>query len=179
MRILVVSDSHYFNDQLTKILDHYKNNVDLIIHCGDSSLDKDDSILNHILCVEGNHDHSQFPNYIIHNNILITHGHLYNIYNGYDELIQLCKDNHCHICFHGHTHIPSYQVIDNIHFINPGSTMINRGSYGFGSFSIVDILSNSLNIHFYRNDNFENCDYVLKEGLDLLEELKEFVTKNK
>ena len=42
MRILVVSDSHMYNDILEDITKKWKNKVDLLVHCGDSSLLPDD-----------------------------------------------------------------------------------------------------------------------------------------
>ena len=43
MRILVVSDSHMYNDILEDITKRWKNKVDLLVHCGDSSLRDFDS----------------------------------------------------------------------------------------------------------------------------------------
>ena len=175
MKILIVSDSHYYNEYLEKITNHFKDNVDLLIHCGDSSLNKDDPLLKDYITVIGNHDTQNFPDYYIYKNILVTHGHLYDIYLGYDKLIELCKKNNCQYCFHGHTHIPTYQIHDNIHFINPGSTMMNRGNYGFGSFSIVNIENNHLEVHFYNHETIEQCDYIIENGFELLNEIKETI----
>ena len=45
MRILVVSDSHMYNDILDDITKRWKNKVDLLVHCGDSSLLPNDPLL--------------------------------------------------------------------------------------------------------------------------------------
>lgn len=175
MKLLIISDTHLFNEHLNNITTRFKTRTDIQIHCGDSSLSQDNPLLKDYLCVKGNHDHSDFPQYIVKDNILITHGHLYNVYFGYSELINLCKINNCQFCFHGHTHIPTHQFIDGIHFINPGSTMINRGSYGFGTFAIADIINDKIEVHFYHHETFEQCDYILEESKDMLVEIKELI----
>ena len=38
MKMLVVSDSHMYNDILENITNKWKNKVDLLVHCGDGSL---------------------------------------------------------------------------------------------------------------------------------------------
>lgn len=172
MNILLVSDSHFYNDYLKKITDKYKEKVELMIHCGDSSLPLDDPLLKDYLCVKGNHDDADFPTYIIKDNICIMHGHLKSVYYGYDEMIEFCKQNHCKYCFHGHTHVPTHQIHEGIHFINPGSLMMNRGQYGFGTFAIVKIDNDDLEVHFYNHETFKQVDYILDEGLILLEEFK-------
>ncbi|MCI9093232.1 MAG: metallophosphoesterase family protein [Coprobacillus sp.] len=177
MKILVLSDSHCFNENLKRIITKYKNQIDIFIHCGDSSLPIHDPLLTSFnIVVKGNHDIDNFPHYIKYHNICITHGHLYNVYAGYDELIQLCKKLDCHICFHGHTHVPTYQIHHNIHFINPGSIMMNRGTYGYGTYAIITLTNHHLSVKFYNSENDSLCNQnILEEGLELLEEFKKYV----
>ena len=57
MKVLVVSDSHMYNDILADITKRWKNKVDLLVHCGDSSLLPDDDLLKDFdIVVHGNHD---------------------------------------------------------------------------------------------------------------------------
>ena len=51
MQLLIISDTHLQNDLLKKITDHYPN-MDYYIHCGDSSLEKNDSLLINILLLK-------------------------------------------------------------------------------------------------------------------------------
>lgn len=179
MKILVVSDSHLYNDHLIRILDLYQNSVDLMIHCGDSSLPIDDSIINRFdIVVKGNHDDADFPIFIKYQDICVTHGHYYHVYYGYDELITLCQEQNCHICFHGHTHVPTIQVYQDITFINSGSVMINRGSYGYGTYAIVNIIDKHLDIEYFNSETDEKVSQsILDEGLELLEEFKNITKK--
>ena len=57
MKMLVVSDSHMYNDILENITNKWKNKVDLLVHCGDSSLLPDNPLLkDYDIVVHGNHD---------------------------------------------------------------------------------------------------------------------------
>jgi len=175
MKLLVVSDSHFYNEYLKNVLKKHKNDVDILIHCGDSSLDIQNSLIQQFdYIVQGNHDSKQFPCFEIFQNIFITHGHLFHIYKGYEELIELCQRNQCQICFHGHTHIPTYQIHQGIHFINPGSLMINRGTYGYGTYAIVEINAHMpIQVKFYHHISHKECSHeIIKEGLIWLEEFK-------
>ena len=156
MNILVVSDSHLFGNDLQRITKLYKNKVDLMIHCGDSSLTLDDPL--------------------IHQDICVTHGHHYNVYYGYDDLVKLCQSHHCHLCLHGHTHVPTHQIHQGIHFINPGSLMMNRGSYGYGTYALVNYENNHTQVTYYHHQTDQPVDEcILKEGLKLLDEFKKLL----
>jgi phosphoesterase, MJ0936 family len=179
MRILLVSDSHMYNHYLERILIKYKETVDLFIHCGDSSLPLDHKIIKQFnIIVKGNHDEDHYPDFYIYKNIFITHGHLFNVYHGYDRLLDECKDNDCQICFHGHTHVPTFQTYHGVSFINPGSIMINRGSYGYGTYAIIDVDNDNILVHYYHHETDEIVDsIVLKEGLEVLEDFKHIAAK--
>ena len=176
MKILAISDSHMFNDQLVRITSKYKGKVDSMIHCGDSSLPINDPLLKPFdIVVKGNHDDEPFPHFVCQNHILVTHGQYYHVYLGYDELIRLCHENQCQLCLHGHTHVPTYQKHENILFINPGSIMINRGSYGFGTYAIINI-DKEIEVQFFNCETDEICDFhIIEEGFELLEEFKKLL----
>ena len=166
MKMLVVSDSHMYNDILENITNKWKNKVDLLVHCGDSSLLPDNPLLkDYDIVVHGN--------YVVYKDIFVTHGNDYHVYAGYDELIKACKENHCTICFHGHTHVPTIQIHEGIIFVNPGSAMINRGSYGYGTYAIVE--TEPFHVIYHHICNKE----VLEEGMVLLDEFKKIVKNMK
>lgn len=180
MEILVISDSHLYGDDLIRVTEKYKNQVDMMIHCGDSSLPQNDPTIQlYDIIVKGNHDEEDFPIYQIYNDICVTHGHYFHVYSGYEEMIALCQKNHCKICFHGHTHVPTYQVHQGIHFINPGSLMMNRGSYAYGTYALVKYNDPFVEVQYYHHHNDTVCPLeILEEGKELLEEFKNIV-KNK
>ena len=174
MKILVISDSHLFGNDLQRVVKKYQHQVDYMVHCGDSSLPTDDPVIEKFdVVVKGNHDYAPYPAYRIFHHICITHGHLYQVYYGYDQLIELCQQHHCRICLHGHTHVPTHQIHQGIHFINPGSLMMNRGSYAYGTYAILTIEDESINVQYFHHHKDTLCpDTILTEGLDLLEEFK-------
>lgn len=182
MQLLVVSDSHLQNDLLKNITNKYPN-MDYYLHCGDSSLEKDDPLLEKYLTVNGNHDKlGTFKTNIIITagkyNCLITHGNNFNIYYGNEQLLAYMNDYHLDIAFHGHTHVPSYYVANNKYIINPGSIMINRGNYGFGTYAIVTIDDNNIKVTYYHSSTFKECSkLVLRDGKLMLEEFKNYFKK--
>lgn len=69
--------------------------------------------------------------------LLITHGHLHNVKLNLDELIIHAKEIGVDAAIYGHTHCALNEVIDNILFFNPGSTIYPK--YGKESFGILEI----------------------------------------
>ena len=175
MKLLVVSDSHLYENYLQRVVTHYRFHVDYMIHCGDSSLPVDDPCIQLFdIVVKGNHDDAPFPIYKTFQHICVTHGQYYGVYYGYDQLIQLCQKENCYLCLHGHTHVPTVQKHQNILFVNPGSLMMNRGSYGYGTYALIDIRDNNdIQVEFHHCQTDEICNQdMLDEGLELLEEFK-------
>lgn len=111
MKMLVVSDSHMYNDILENITNKWKNKVDLLVHCGDSSLLPNDPLLkDYDIVVHGNHDEEVFPHYVVYKDIFVTHGNDYHVYTGYDELIKREFDS----CLQFFTN----QIAQNVDYIN-------------------------------------------------------------
>ena len=74
--------------------------MDLLVHCGDSSLLPNDPLLkDYDIVVHGNHDEEVFPHYVVYKDIFVTHGNDYHVYTGYDELIKACKEKSLHDMF--------------------------------------------------------------------------------
>lgn len=126
MKIIVVSDNHG-KDCLNEIL-HIHKGADMFIHCGDSEQSIDE--LQNFISVRGNNDYYDFDMHrlmkLLNYKILILHGHHYLYGTNKTLLIEKAKEIECNIVFFGHTHIFEHSIIDNIHFINPGSLNYNR-----------------------------------------------------
>lgn len=181
LKILVCGDSHGDNEILNRLLARYPQ-CDYYIFCGDSNLDIDDPLMQKFYSVKGNHDFADFPaNLIIataYGKILVTHGHLWDVYYSYASLKEYMQENNIQICFHGHTHIPSYIEEDGFIFINPGSLMINRASYGFGTYALVD-WGGRIDARFYHYQTDKDVtSLVLKEGLKTLKEIKSLLWRD-
>ena len=178
MKILLLSDSHLYNDILEHVLKN--NHADMIIHCGDSIFQEDDPLLKTIITVRGNHDLDHLPIrktvFIEKHKCLVTHGHCDNIYAGYETLYQRMKADNYDICFHGHTHVPYLTYYKEKLFINPGSIMFNRGNTNCGSYAIVYIDQNNIQVKFYDSQTLEELPMsLIKENEAILNEFKELV----
>lgn len=127
MRILVMSDSH--GNTANMLFAASKENPDMILHLGDHYTDC------HILrsnfsnipirSVKGNCDHfgeQESLEFMCENiQILMTHGHRFNVKNGLDSLMTYAGYKSIDLVLYGHTHKPFHVEYNCIHMINPGS----------------------------------------------------------
>lgn len=182
MKMLVVSDSHWENEILEKITNKYPT-MDFYIHCGDSSLKATDPLIEKYHVVLGNHDEDHFPIQMIvevgTKKCLIIHGHKHNVYNNYEMVEEFMKKNDIALCCHGHTHIPTIYRNENRVIINPGSVMMNRASYGYGTYAIITI-EDTIEIEFFHHKTHVECSkHVLKNGRDTLNKIKYLFVQQK
>lgn len=147
MKVLVLSDSHgaILDSQINEIQEH--GIYDILIHCGDKYKDAqkfaDKLNIKVIYQVPGNCDFDVHNKLLViakvieNKNVLITHGHIYNVKENMQKLIKFAKDNNADAVLYGHTHQAYNEIIDNILFFNPGSTIFPKD--GRASFGIIDI----------------------------------------
>ncbi len=145
-RIAICADTHRKIDDLCFELSQIKD-ISRIIHLGDHVSDAEEMelILNRpIIKVRGNNDYMDLdtPNNLVldigSHRIFLTHGHLFGVYNGLENIIEKAKREDCDICLFGHTHAYMSEEISGIRIINPGSTCRARGDFQ-KSFVIMDI----------------------------------------
>ena len=53
-KILIMSDSHSWQEELMPVIERHREEVDYMLHCGDSELAKHDQVLQDFLVVRGN-----------------------------------------------------------------------------------------------------------------------------
>lgn len=175
-KILLLSDTHRDDEKFERIYQLHQD-IPLKIHCGDICMPSDAPLAKPFLITKGNHDYEyDYPEYLIYDHYFITHGHTFYVYETFDLMIQKAKENHCDTIIHGHTHIPYDQVIDGIRIINPGSVLINRGSYGYGTYAILD--EDTQQLTFYHHETDEDVTQeVIEDGLLTLLDIREFTKK--
>ncbi len=153
MKILIISDSH------NVILDSQINDMkkegqfDILIHCGDKYNDAEKFAeklnIHRVLNVPGNCDYSiigiesTLIREIEGKRFIITHGHLYNVKSYLDKLKDFAKKNKANLVLYGHTHKAMNEIMDNILFFNPGSTIFPKD--GKASFGVIEITAEALN----------------------------------
>lgn len=146
MKILVTSDTHGKKSPLIRLVSHYKNQVQMVIHLGDTM--SDSSALQDayptipVERVMGNIDFIGEPEKIITVNnckIYMTHGHLFGVKENLQNIINRAKEKQVNVCLFGHTHFQTKFEDSGILFMNPGSLVEPRGgsNAGFGLLEIT------------------------------------------
>jgi len=135
-KILVVSDSHGNYTRLNKIIKK-EYPFDYIVHCGDGVTDLFQAEVPSdakVLRVTGNVDLGRGLDLervqieeINGKRIMVTHGDIFSVQNGFDMLINQGKREGADIIFFGHTHI-EYLFGNSPVLFNPGAA--NHGQYG-------------------------------------------------
>lgn len=150
--VAIISDTHGDIENVEKVMELDK--VDYMIHLGDNE-DDFGEILNKypklkMIYIKGNHDEytNQTETFFEVGGVPIfsTHGHLYDIKYGYDRLFEKAKELGAKIILCGHTHIQKCINRDGIFLINPGSLSESRDKNILGSYTILQIDEDKVNI---------------------------------
>lgn len=153
MKILIVSDSHGLTEELREIKAQYADEVQMMIHCGDSELQADEKVLENFIVVQGNCDFSgQFPEALVEEigglRIFVTHGHLYSVKSTLLNLSLRAQEAAANIVCFGHSHRLGAEMIDGILYINPGSIRLPRGRTE-KTFVILEVNENEMKLHVH------------------------------
>jgi uncharacterized protein len=129
-KVLVVSDSHGLTKELEVLRERHLNEVDLMIHCGDSEMMPDDKVMNGYLTVKGNCDIGGYPlettTEIAGRKFFVTHGHKYSVKSSLMNLKYKAAEVGADIACFGHSHVLGAEVIGDTLFLNPGSIRMPR-----------------------------------------------------
>ncbi|WP_261133150.1 metallophosphoesterase family protein [Bacillus sp. Marseille-Q3570] len=164
MNVLLVSDSHGLTKELKEVVDLHKNQVDVMVHCGDSELPSDDERLKPFNNVQGNMDlgHDDFPNETLIEEqgfrLFVTHGHLYNVKMSYMNLAYKAEEQGADLVFFGHSHVPESFEQNGMVFVNPGSLRLPRNRRE-RTYAICECKDNShIRVRFFEYDGEELTD---------------------
>lgn len=150
--VAIISDTHGDIDNVEKVMELDK--IDYMIHLGDNEDDFGEILKKYpklkMVYIKGNHDEytSQTETFfeICGVPIFSTHGHLYDIKYGYDRLFDKAKKLGAKIILCGHTHIQKCLNRDGIFLVNPGSLSESRDKNILGSYTLLQIDSEQVNI---------------------------------
>lgn len=146
MKILIVSDTHRRDGNLTEVVDKERP-FDCLIHLGDT---------------EGSEDYIRelagCPSYIVSGNndffcdlpreeeivlgkykVLLTHGHYYYVSLELDEIRRQAQSRGVDIVMFGHTHRPLIERDPDVTLINPGSLAYPRQEGRKPSYILMEI----------------------------------------
>ena len=140
MKIVVVSDSHGFNERLEEVL-RLEPDADCYLHCGDIECSINEYPM--YQTVQGNNDfYSDFPQQIIvpvqSHNIIAMHGNQFSYVNRINRMAAYAKKEHCDIFCYGRTHVAAIDHVDGVLLLNPGSLWRSRDRRG-PSYAIITI----------------------------------------
>ena len=145
-KILLVSDTHGYDENLYQVLEKEKP-INMLIHCGDSegSMQRISWKANCSCCfVRGNNDYDYQMPYDVNLSIegykvLVTHGHRQHISYGLDRLGLHAQLEGKQIVMFGHTHRPMIDRVSGILFLNPGSLTYPRQENRKPSYIVLTI----------------------------------------
>jgi putative phosphoesterase len=170
-KVLIVSDSHGLTKELKVLRQRHLDEVDLLIHCGDSELMPDDLAMSAYLTVRGNCDFGEgYPLETMSElsglKFLITHGHRYSVKNSLRELNNKAQAVQADIVCYGHSHILAAEVIDGTLFINPGSIRLPREP-SKKTYVILDLLDDKIKMAVFESAGREiadlACEFILEK----------------
>lgn len=137
MKIIVMSDSHLYDERVQMVIDA-NHNADVFIHCGD--LCSEPTQFPNVEFVRGNNDYNIFEQYKVLSyegvNFYVTHGDKGFGYYREDYLVNKAKEFNCQVVLFGHTHQRYDALINGVHLLNPGSLMYNRDGKPIGYLEI-------------------------------------------
>ncbi|MCR5509210.1 MAG: metallophosphoesterase [Lachnospiraceae bacterium] len=133
MKILIVSDTHGYEDNMWKAI-YREEPFDMFVHCGDIE-HMPAEIKRYLTCpvyvVKGNNDYMlRLPETerfeIGDKRVILTHGHKHNIYRNQDAMFYYGQENNADIVMFGHIHVPVIASVGGITIVNPGSISLPR-----------------------------------------------------
>lgn len=157
MKILIVSDTHRYNENYLRVLERVAP-IDMVIHCGDIE-GSEYAIAQSAGCpvqmVQGNNDFfSDLPRekefQLGKYKVWLTHGHTYGVTVGNNYIKAEAKDRGADIVMYGHSHKPVVDMGDGIIAVNPGSLTYPRQDGRKPSFIIMELDKNG-EAHFTIN----------------------------
>ncbi|MGI6107941.1 MAG: YfcE family phosphodiesterase [Lachnospiraceae bacterium] len=133
-KVLIVSDTHGITANLKKVVSRF-DRLDLLIHLGDIetpelTVKQLETLAGcRVEAVRGNCDSGgKLPGAKVialgKYRVFLTHGNLYSVRAGVNQLARAAKTNRCQIAMFGHTHVFLMDTMDGVTVMNPGSISI-------------------------------------------------------
>ncbi|MEK4246213.1 MULTISPECIES: metallophosphoesterase family protein [unclassified Psychrobacillus] len=157
MKILIMSDTHKDTVTMEEVIQVHQDEVQAIIHCGDSELDASYFEGKSIFIVGGNCDYySSFPEEELitldNEKILVVHGHRHQVKSTILPLSYRAQEVGATVVCFGHSHMLGAELQNGILFVNPGSLHEPRGRKE-KSYSIVEKKENLWQVLFFSSEH--------------------------
>ena len=148
MKILIVSDTHRMDENLKLVIEQEKP-LDMLIHLGDAEgseifIPEWVNPECEMQMVRGNNDFFSSLDRereieIGPYQVLLTHGHYYNVSLGTEQLVEDARDRGFDIVMYGHTHRPYFDSSHGIVVLNPGSLSYPRQEGRRPSYMLMEL----------------------------------------
>lgn len=146
MKVLIVSDTHGYDQNFEAIMDQ-EAPVDVLIHCGDieGSEDYFEALAEcPVYMVRGNNDFfSDLPSEMVFElggrRIFLSHGHCYGVSMGIEHILDEGMDRGADLIIFGHTHRPLLMQEGDTTVLNPGSLSFPRQEGRKPTYMVVNI----------------------------------------
>ena len=152
-----MSDTHKDTVSMEEVIQAHQDEVQAIIHCGDSELDASYFEGKSIFIVGGNCDYdSSFPEEELitldNEKILVVHGHRHQVKSTILPLSYRAQEVGATVVCFGHSHMLGAELQNGILFVNPGSLHKPRGRKE-KSYAIVEKKENLWQVLFFSSEH--------------------------
>lgn len=158
MKILLVSDNHGDEAIIEDLIAIYQDDVDYMVHLGDSESPDDHTCWKHMIPIKGNNDWG--PGYIeetvVHlagMKLFASHGHLYQVNDSLGPLSLKAAEKGCQLAAYGHTHRPRVEKVNGVLTINPGSISRPRGPIQDKLYAILQLDGKAYQLDYYTDNH--------------------------
>ncbi|MBB1063100.1 metallophosphoesterase [Limosilactobacillus fastidiosus] len=159
MKALIVSDNHGDDKVLEAVQEKFANQVDVLIHCGDSELQNNSETMAGFKTVKGNNDWGldypvQLQLIVDGVKFLVVHGDHDKVNYSLTPLMLKAESLDEQVVCYGHTHQLAVSMESGILFINPGSISLPRGEYSRigGTLAIIEVTEQQFIIDYYNRN---------------------------
>ena len=157
MKLLIMSDTHSTTKIMEQVIERRQDEVDAIIHCGDSELNANYFTEKPIHIVRGNCDmDDRFPLeelfFVKDAKVLVVHGHKHNVKSTLTSLFYRAQEVQASVVCFGHSHLIGAEMQEGILFINPGSLQQPRGRKE-KSYAIAEKSGDFWSVLFYSDEH--------------------------
>ena len=160
-KLLIVSDNHGDRQSIEDLIHIYEDEVDQMLHLGDSMFDDLDKVWQKMIPIKGNNDTGEgyIKNTIVtlgQAKIFASHGHKLDVQKTRKNLTEIAKEKGCQFACYGHTHTAKVEEIDGVLAINPGSISMPRGPISKKLYAILSLDEDShYQVNYYDHNHLE------------------------
>lgn len=132
MKVVVFSDAHGNKDAIKRLIEFHPD-AEYIISLGDSELKHSFLQDLEILAIKGNYPRDggfvfERTLEVEGKKLFLTHGHKYGVSTNMRKLLAKGMETDADLILYGHTHIPKFDNVAGIFYMNPGSLVSQRSN---------------------------------------------------